>query len=85
MDAALKVHDWSEVERYARILENYTEQEPLPWSTFYIARARELAKHGRGERSAVRIEALQGLRDRAVEAQMRSALPSLDRVLSTLV
>ena len=85
MDAALNVHDWSEVERYARILENYTQQEPLPWSTFYIARARELAKHGRGERSAVRIEALQGLRDRAVEAQMRSALPSLDRVLSTLV
>ena len=48
IDASLDSGNWSEAERYAADLETYTAAEPLPWSDFFVARARLLAKAGRG-------------------------------------
>jgi DNA-binding SARP family transcriptional activator len=50
IEVVLNDHHWPEVERYAAALAAYTAAEPLPWSDFFIARARRLAKQGRGER-----------------------------------
>jgi tetratricopeptide (TPR) repeat protein len=38
MQVALDLADYNEVERYAAALGEYTRPEPLPWSTFFIAR-----------------------------------------------
>jgi len=51
IDASLESGNWAEAERYAADLETYTAAaaEPLPWADFYIARARLLARAGRGD------------------------------------
>lgn len=46
IDACLISGDWEGAERSAAALEDYTRSEPLPFSDFYIARARALAAHG---------------------------------------
>lgn len=50
MDVCLATGNIHDVERYARALEDYTSAEPLPWSRFFVARARALARHARGDR-----------------------------------
>jgi len=52
MEAALADRHWHEVERYATALAAYTAAEPLPWSNFFIARARLLIRRGCGESNA---------------------------------
>ena len=49
MEATLAASDWAEALRYAQALEEYTHEEPLPWSDLFIARARLLAAVGTGQ------------------------------------
>ena len=42
---------WDELEHYADALVDFTSAEPLPWSDFFIASSRILARIGRGEQS----------------------------------
>ena len=66
IEVCLNTGDWDAVERYAAALEDYTRPEPLPWSDFFIARARALATYGQGQRN----EALTArLRDLSGEAR----------------
>ena len=51
MDASLRFNDWDRAERYADALETFTMSEPFLWSEFFGARARALARVGRGDRS----------------------------------
>jgi DNA-binding winged helix-turn-helix (wHTH) protein/tetratricopeptide (TPR) repeat protein len=81
MAACLADAQWSEVERYARALEDYTRSEPLPWSDFLIARARALAAHGRGARDEAVYRELQRLRDQAAVAGLKAALPTIETAL----
>jgi tetratricopeptide (TPR) repeat protein len=65
MEVSLDACDWDSVERYAVALEDYTRAEPLPWSDFFIARARALATYGKGWRDDA---LLVKLRDLSAEA-----------------
>ena len=48
IQASLDCGAWSEAERYANALEEFTREEPLPWTDFPVAVARALAAAGRG-------------------------------------
>jgi len=81
MEAALVLHDWDEVERYAAALADYTRQEPVPWADLFIDRARALAAHGRGSRSPASRKALRAICDRVSIAGLMAAVPALDAAL----
>ena len=82
MEVTLELGEWGEAERYALALEDYTRPEPLPWSDFFIARARALAAHGRGRRDREPFEALERLRCEAERVGLRVALPAIARALA---
>jgi class 3 adenylate cyclase/tetratricopeptide (TPR) repeat protein len=81
IEAALRAGDWTDAERYAAALEDYTRPEPLPWADFIIARARALAAWGRGERDAAAVQRLRELRDQCHRAGLRSALAAIEAAL----
>ena len=85
MEVALNARDWSEVERHAAALAAYTAAEPLPWSEFFIARARALARHGRGERSSELVATLRGLHAQAESASLLAAASALREALDSNV
>ncbi|HEX9583112.1 MAG TPA: hypothetical protein VGB36_01245, partial [Gammaproteobacteria bacterium] len=62
--------------------EDYTRDEPLPWTDFFIARGRALAAFGRGRRDEVTMQALRRLHDQAARTGLRVALPALASALS---
>jgi class 3 adenylate cyclase/tetratricopeptide (TPR) repeat protein len=75
IDQKLVTGEWDEVERYARRLETYIRDEPLPWPEFIIARGRALASWGRGQRNAALVLELTRLREVAAGAGwVRAAL-----------
>ncbi len=82
MEVSLRLNDWQETERYALGLENYTRNEPLPWSDFTIQRARALALHGQGETGAALVEELKRLQRQADAAAMVVAKQALDAALA---
>jgi DNA-binding SARP family transcriptional activator/tetratricopeptide (TPR) repeat protein len=82
MEAALNARDWSEVERYAAALAAYTAAEPLPWSAFFIARARVLARHGHGERTLELTATLQALLAQAESSGLMAAATVLRDALA---
>lgn len=81
IDACLLGGDWDAAERFAARLEAYTAAEPLPWSDFFIARARALAAHGRGAADPETSARIERLRDQALTVGYRIAAPALDRAL----
>ncbi|MBT3929456.1 MAG: AAA family ATPase [Rhodospirillaceae bacterium] len=56
IEAALDAGDWNAADARADALDAYTDDEPLPWTDFFIARGRALAAHGRdpGDDAATR-------------------------------
>lgn len=81
LDDALERQEWDRVKRYADRLETYTEAEPLPWSTFMVARARALADwHEAGPSDALRAQ-LTSLREQAQAADLVTAIPMIDAAL----
>ena len=81
IQASLECGEWSEAERYATALENYTRREPLPWTDFPVAAARALAAAGRGQPNRA---ALQACRDRAIVLHDVVFLPALEAALARL-
>ena len=79
MDVALENGDWAGAERYAAALEDFTQDEPLPWCNFFVARARALARHGLGKGNS---GALQELLIEAERAGLALAIPALNVALS---
>ena len=47
IDVALELCEWDNADRYARELEVFCAPEPLPWSNYFVERARLLATMGR--------------------------------------
>ena len=82
MEVSLQARAWDDVERYAAALEDYTGMEPLPWSDFYIKRARTLAAFGRGNCDDATTEDLLQLRDEADRVGLKAAIPALEEALS---
>ena len=83
MDALLSVKDWARVERYAEALEDYTRDEPLEWTDFYIARGRALAAFGRGKRDEATMKELQRLGNEAKRVGLEVARLALENALSS--
>lgn len=81
MEAALNARDWPEVERYAAALAAYTAAEPLPWSEFFIARARALTRHGRGDRVPDLVATLRALLAQAESTGLLAAASALRAAL----
>ena len=81
IETSLGCRAWGEAERYAEALEAYTRPEPLPWSEFYIARARALVAHGAGRRDRGVMEQLARLRGEAARVGFMSALAPIDDAL----
>ncbi len=81
IDMALALGDEDEALHYAANLEAYTRPEPLPRSDFLIARARALARYGRGERDAALTAELERLRDISRRAGLVPALRAIDAAL----
>jgi len=83
MEALLSVNDWDRVEKYAAALEDYTRDEPLGWTDFYIARGRALAAFGRGKRDETTMKELQRLYDEAELVGLKVAIPALEKARSS--
>ena len=83
IDQALAAGEWDAVEPYAKRLETYTREQPLPWPDFMIARGRALAAWGRGIRDASLVTELGRLRDVAVGSGLKLAASDLEQALAT--
>jgi tetratricopeptide (TPR) repeat protein len=81
IEASLNCGAWSQAERYADALKDFTRTEPLPWAEFQIAIAHTLAAAGRGEGDRA---ALLACRETAVTLQDTVYLPALDAALAHL-
>lgn len=83
MDALLSVGAWDRVERCAAELEEYTRGEPLPWTAFFIARGRALARFGRGQRDDAIMHEIRRLHVEGERAGLKGPLPALEQALAT--
>jgi tetratricopeptide (TPR) repeat protein len=78
IEVSLDLGDWREAERFATCLEDYTCDQPLPWSRFFASRGRALAKAGRGENAT---EALKALHAEARQIGFAHTLERIERAL----
>jgi hypothetical protein len=84
MESMLEAGRWDDAENHAQALEDFTQAERLPWTDFYIARARALARFGRGARDAALAGELRRLHDEAEHIGLKSAQPSIDGAITAL-
>ncbi len=82
MELMLELGDWDRLERYARALEDYTKEEPLPRSDFFIARARALVAFRAGDRSQGLRTKIEALRDQAQRCELNAACGALDEAMA---
>ncbi len=82
IEIMLQRKEWAQAQRHAESLEAFFAQEDMPWSDFYVARARALIAWHYGHRSAEGCAVLQALRDDAVEFGLKSSLPAIDQALN---
>lgn len=82
VELALDWRNWDEADRHADALIAYTQAERLPFSDLLAARGHALAAFGRGARNTALLATLSTLRDEALTAGVRMALPALDAALS---
>jgi hypothetical protein len=81
MEVCLADGDWDAALRFAADLEAYTRAEPLPWSSFHIARARAIAAAGGGGRGRPLAAELRRLLDEAERLGMVIAIPGIRSAL----
>ena len=74
--------DWDQVQRHADALEAFSAQEDLPWSNFYVARARALEARYSDDRGAQSSAVLQTLRNDAMRFGLKASLPAIDQALN---
>ena len=84
METKLRIGDWEAVDGYATALEDYTRDEPLWPTDYFIARGRALAKFGRGNRDDATRSELKRLRDDADRIGLGCALPALEEALAAM-
>ena len=70
---------WEEARRYAAALEEYTKDEALPWSDFYISLTDLLSAKGGGEDGPEIIDSLLKLTEKAEKFHIDMALPLLQK------
>jgi hypothetical protein len=77
LEIALEQQDWNALEHHARALQDFTREEPLPWSDFFVARARALMAWKRGDVDASLARRLQTLEIEATQAGLEPAAAAL--------
>ena len=83
IDACLVAGDWDQAEHHACELEDYTRQEALPWSDFFVARGRALSAYGRGKRNSTLCVELSRLSADGERLGLLLALPAIERARAT--
>ena len=81
IETSLNCGAWSDAERYADALEEFTRAEPLPWTDYQIAVGRALAAAGRGNADRATLLAC---RETAIALADAAYLPALDAALAGL-
>ncbi|MGY8667079.1 adenylate/guanylate cyclase domain-containing protein [Bradyrhizobium sp. UFLA05-109] len=84
MEAALSVRDWHSVDRYVAGLAVFTEPEPLPWGTFFIALGRALSDFGCGRCNDRTLYELRRLQDEAGQAGLKLSAIKIEQALSSV-
>jgi DNA-binding SARP family transcriptional activator/tetratricopeptide (TPR) repeat protein len=84
IEAALQQKKYSDVEHYVATLEQYTAQEPLPWSDLIMRRGRVLAAYGQGNINTEIQHTLQLVSNQVVEAGLMMILPPLAKALNEI-
>ena len=84
IEVCLQLADWDEARRHVRALEVATENEPLPWSDFFIARGRALADAGEGRLGAGLAAEFARLIALARETDHLISLPALEAAQNEL-
>jgi class 3 adenylate cyclase/tetratricopeptide (TPR) repeat protein len=82
--ACLQASAWDEVERYARLLQEFTASEPLARCNLFIALGLALAAYGRGLRDDETIQQLRRVYDEASASQLNFVLPELEAAISSV-
>ena len=85
IDACLGAADWKGAERSAAALEDFTRSEPLPFSDFYIARARALAAHGAQRSNTASLAAeLDRICEEGERLGLQVALPEIVKAIEAM-
>ena len=82
MEACLQAGEWSEAERYAQALEEFTQEERLPWCVFFISRGRALAAVGRGDPQESATQELRRILENAIQMGYKPWVAALEDALS---
>ncbi|HTT12337.1 MAG TPA: BTAD domain-containing putative transcriptional regulator [Burkholderiaceae bacterium] len=81
IDGALEACAWDDALRHAAALEARTQSEPLPWSEFFVARGRALARHGADRSDIGERDELRRLRIDGERLGLLEALVTIDAAL----
>jgi len=82
MEHCLGQNDWVRLDRATDALEYFTKAEPLPWSNFFIARARALRDFQQGQHRDDAIKTLRQLKQQAEQVGLTIALPRINEALA---
>ena len=81
IETCLGLGDRAAAGRYADLLEDFTRDEPLPWSNFFIARGRAIAAFAETPDDPAILDRITALREEAERIGMGTALPRILRAL----
>jgi tetratricopeptide (TPR) repeat protein len=82
MEAHLRARDLDRVRICASALGQFTAQDPLPWSDYFIERARALADHAEGRRDPRLYETLARLTRQAQASGLSASIPAMEEALA---
>ncbi|MFI4996927.1 MAG: adenylate/guanylate cyclase domain-containing protein [Hyphomicrobiales bacterium] len=82
MEAHLRAGDAVQARACATALEDFTRDEPLPWSDFFIGRGRALADHVDGRRDRHHFDDLRRFKEEAILAGLKPAIAEIDAALT---
>ena len=83
IDACLDVADSGWCRAPQRRTGDLHPPEPLPWSSFFVARGRALAAYGRGRRDAALMAELASLREEGARLNFKLSLPAIEAALAS--
>ena len=82
MELMLEMEHWADVEGYAKALEDFAGGEPLPRTSYFLARARCLSDFGAGDTGERLLSELKRLQAQAAAIGLLASKRKLDRALS---
>ena len=81
IETCLNAGEYDKAERYADLLEGFTQVEPLPWSDLFIGRCRALSAYWRNPNDRQNRTRLADLETEIERTDMGTALPAVKRAL----